>query len=176
MKKILLLSCLSVVAMMTYAQASKTLVTYFSATGTTRSVAQQIAKAAGADLWEIVPKEAYTSADLDWTDKQSRSSIEMNDPSARPALAAVNEHIADYDTLFIGYPIWWYVAPRIINTFVEVHDLEGKVLIPFATSGSSAIGPTVKALRESYPYLNWQAGRLLNHASEAQIKAWVSGL
>ena len=176
MKKLLLLSFLSVIAMMTYAQSSKKLVTYFSATGTTRAAAQKIAKATGADLWEIAPKEAYTSADLDWTDKQSRSSLEMNDPSARPALAAVNEHIADYDTLFIGYPIWWYVAPRIINSFVEAHNLEGKVLIPFATSGSSPIGPTVEALRKAYPSLNWQDGRLLNRASEAQIKAWVSGL
>ena len=162
--------------MTSHAQEHKTLVTYFSATGTTRSVAQKIAKATCGDLWEIAPKVAYTSADLDWTDKQSRSSVEMSDPTARPALAAVNEHIADYDTLFIGYPIWWYVAPRIINTFVEAHDLKGKVLIPFATSGSSAIGPTVAALRKAYPSLNWQDGRLLNGATEASVKAWVKGL
>ena len=154
---------------------SKTLVTYFSATGNTRTVAQRLAKVTGGELWEIAPAQTYTSADLDWRDKSSRSSVEMNDPSARPELKSTYADIARFDTVYIGFPIWWYVAPRIINSFIDAHDLKGKVLIPFATSGSSPIGPCVDELRKSYPTLNFNDGRLLNRASEQNIREWVNG-
>ena len=154
---------------------SQTLVTYFSATGTTKAVAQRLAQVADADLWEIAPAQAYTSADLDWRDKSSRSSLEMNDDTARPTLKSTKADIARYDTIYIGFPIWWYVAPRIINSFIEAHDLAGKVLIPFATSGGSPIGPCVDALRKSYPGLQWHDGRLLNRASEQALRQWVKG-
>lgn len=140
----------------------KVLVAYFSATGTTARAAGRIAKETGGELFEIKPAAAYTAADLDWTDKQSRSSIEMADTEARPELAGVCEEIAQYDTIYVGFPIWWYVAPRIINTFIEAHDLSGKVLIPFATSGGSPIGPCVDALRETYPELDIRQGKLMN--------------
>ncbi len=152
----------------------KILVTYFSATGTTRAVAQRLAKAADADIFEITPAQAYTDADLDWTNDQSRSTIEMKDPTSRPALARNCEDITKYDIVYIGFPIWWYVAPHIINSFVEAHDLKGKVLVPFATSGGSGIEGCVKSLRETYPTLNWRDGKLLNGASNADIVAFVA--
>ena len=122
----------------------KILVAYFSASGVTKGVAQRLAKAAGADLFEIRPAVPYTQADLNWTDKKSRSSVEMNDPLSRPEIAEMLPNMADYDTVFVGYPIWWYVAPHIINTFVESYDLSGKTLVAFATSGGSGIGKTVE--------------------------------
>ncbi len=152
----------------------KVLVAYFSATGTTRAVAQRLAKAANADIFEIAPAQKYTDADLDWTDKQSRSTVEMKDPTSRPALAHTCEDIAKYDIVYIGFPIWWYVAPHIINSFVEAHNLKGKVLVPFATSGGSGIEGCVKSLRETYPTLNWRDGKLLNGASNADIVAFVA--
>ena len=145
-------------------QNSKTLVAYFSATGTTARAAEKVAKITGGELYAITPAQAYTPADLDWNKSQSRSSVEMNDPKSRPALKGKKENIADYDVIFIGYPIWWNLAPRIINTFIEGHDLKGKTIIPFATSGSSAITGSAAALKKSYPALNWKEGRLLNRA------------
>lgn len=130
---------------------SKKLVAYFSASGTTKKVAERLAKAAGADLFEIRPAIPYTSADLNWMDKKSRSSVEMNDPDSRPEIAETIPNMVDYDTVFIGFPIWWYVAPHIIHTFVESYDFSGKTLVPFATSGGSGMGKTVDELRKLCP-------------------------
>ena len=154
-------------------QNSKTLVAYFSATGTTARAAEKVAKITGGEPYAITPAQAYTPADLDWNNSQSRSSVEMNDPKSRPALQGKKENIADYDVIFIGYPIWWNLAPRIINTFIESHDLKGKTVIPFATSGSSAITGSAAALKKSYPALNWKEGRLLNRADEKSIRTWI---
>ena len=128
---------------------SRKLVAYFSASGVTAKVAETLAEAIGADIFEIEPKVPYTKADLDWTNRQSRSSIEMNNPASRPAIAGVRDNMADYDTLFVGFPIWWYVAPTIINTFLESYDLTGKTIIPFATSGGSGMGKTNEKLLPS---------------------------
>ena len=152
----------------------KVLVVYFSATGTTRQVAKQIAKIADADIFEITPAKPYSSADLDWTNKQSRSSVEMNNPKVRPEIKAVSVDVSKYDFVFLGYPIWWDLAPRTVNTFIETADLAGKTVIPFATSGSSTIANSVAELRKSYPNIKWQAGKLLNHVSEKEMEAWVS--
>ena len=157
-------------------QNSKTLVAYFSATGTTARAAEKVAKITGGEPYAITPAQAYTPADLDWNNSQSRSSVEMNDPKSRPALKGKKENIADYDVIFIGYPIWWNLAPRIINTFIESHDLKGKTIIPFATSGSSAITGSTAALKKSYPALNWKEGRLLNRADEKSMRAWLEKL
>lgn len=139
---------------------SKVLVAYFSTTGTTQKVAEKIAKEQKADLFEIKPMVAYTAADLDWRDKQSRSSVEMNDKASRPEMAGKVENMDQYTTIYIGFPIWWYVAPHIINTFIEAHNLEGKTLIPFATSGGSGIEGAVKDLSATYPALKFEAGKL----------------
>ena len=152
---------------------NKALVVYFSATGTTAKTARTIAEVTGGTLYEIVPQQAYTSDDLDWNDKQSRSSVEMNNPQARPALKDTKQDIAAYDVIFIGYPIWWDQAPRIINTFIESHDLKGKTLVPFATSGGSGISNSVKELRKSYPYLEWQEGKLMNRSGLNTVQNWV---
>lgn len=152
------------------ANASKTLVAYFSATGTTAEAAKQLSKVTGGELYRITPKTAYTSADLDWHNKQSRSSVEMNDPKSRPALKGKKENIADYDVIYIGYPIWWGVAPPIIKTFIDSHPLKGKTVIPFATSGGSAIGKSVEDLKKTYPDLNWKEGMMLNRATEGTIR------
>lgn len=127
----------------------KKLVAYFSASGVTAAAAKKLAEAAGADLYEIRPKTAYTTADLDWRDKNARSTVEMNDKSFRPALADKDADVAAYDHIFIGFPIWWYVAPAIINTFLESYDFGGKTIILFATSGGSGFGRTVEGLRAS---------------------------
>ena len=153
---------------------SKPLVVYFSATGTTAQAARTIADVTGGTLYEIVPQQAYTSKDLDWNDRQSRSSVEMNNPQARPALKDTKVDVAAYDVIFIGYPIWWDQAPRIINTFIESHDLKGKTLVPFATSGGSGISNSVKELRKAYSDLEWQDGRLLNGSSRNAVQNWVS--
>ncbi len=172
---LLILSSIFTMTIATNAQnQSKILVTYFSASGTTESVAQKIANVTGADLYEIVPADPYTSADLNWNNKQSRSSVEMNDETSRPPLKSKNENIANYDVIFIGFPIWWNLPPRIINTFIESHNLEGKNLIPFATSGGSNISNSVKYLKKTYPTLNWKDGRLLNHADESSLRSWTS--
>ena len=141
---------------------SKKLVAYFSASGTTKRAAEYLAKAEGADLFEIKPAVPYTSADLNWMDKKSRSSVEMSDPASRPEIAGKLANMADYDMVFIGFPIWWYVAPRIIDTFVESYDFSGKILVPFATSGGSGMGKTVDELKKLCPNADWKAGRMLN--------------
>ena len=152
---------------------SKKLVAYFSASGVTKQVAERLAKAAGADLFEIAPVERYTSADLDWMNADSRSSVEMKDPTSRPAIAALPENLAEYDTVFVGFPIWWYVAPHIINTFVASCDLTGKTVVPFATSGGSGLGKTLSVLKPLCPGAKWDAGKMLNHASDAELASWA---
>ena len=138
------------------------LVAYFSASGVTAGAARKLAEEAGADLYEIKPEVPYTSADLDWTDRHSRSSVEMNDPASRPAIAGKVPNMGDYAAVFVGFPIWWYVAPTIINTFLESHDLSGKTVIPFATSGGSGMGRTNDRLKPSCPGAKLVEGRLLN--------------
>ena len=152
----------------------KTLVAYFSATGTTAKAASNIAKIIGGKLFEITPQVPYTDADLDWNNKQSRSSVEMNDAQSRPALQTTKPDIAEYDVVFIGYPIWWNLAPRIVNTFIENHNLKGKVIIPFATSGGSGISNSVSELKKAYPELNWREGKLLNGMSDSALQEWIN--
>lgn len=154
----------------------KVLVAYFSATGTTARAAQKVAAATGGELYAITPAQPYTDADLDWNDKQSRSSVEMSDPKARPSLGGKRLDVSVYDVVFIGYPIWWDLAPRIINTFIESHDLKGKTVVPFATSGSSSITGSAAALKRTYPALNWKEGRLLNRADEKTVRTWIDRL
>ena len=159
----------------TQPENGKTLVVYYSASGNTERVAKDIAEAAGADLFEIVPTEVYTSEDLNWTNSDSRVSREHDDESLRDVPLTTTE-VPDwdsYDTVFIGYPIWWDLAPRIINTFIESHDLKGKTVIPFATSGGSTLAGSAAALKKTYPALNWREGRLLNRADEKSIRNWV---
>lgn len=155
---------------------SKKLVAYFSASGITKAVAERLAKAAGADLFEIKPAVPYTRADLDWTNKKSRSSVEMNDQTSRPEIAETLSHMENYDTVFIGFPIWWYVAPTIINTFVESYDFSGKTIVPFATSGGSGMGKTVEVLKTLYPTANWEKGKMLNRVSDQELITWINGL
>ena len=155
---------------------NKILVAYFSATGTTARAAEKLADVTNGELYAIVPARSYTSADLDWNNKQSRSSVEMNDPKSRPAIKSKKENIADYDVIFIGYPIWWDLAPRVVNTFIESHDLTGKTVIPFATSGGSTLAGSAAALKKSYPALNWKEGRLFNRTDEKTIREWVDKL
>ena len=143
------------------AQTKKAVVAYFSVTGTTEAVAKQLAKEKKAVLYAIEPAEEYTAADLDWRDKQSRSSVEMNDKNARPALKS-KASLAEYDVIYLGYPIWWGVAPRIINTFIEQAKLDGNTVIPFATSGGSGIEQSVSMLKATYPKVRWQKGMLKN--------------
>ncbi len=154
----------------------KKLVAYFSASGITKSAAEHLAKTAGADLFEIRPAVPYTRADLDWTNKKSRSSVEMNNPDSRPEIKERLSNMEDYDTVFIGFPIWWYVAPAIINTFVESYDFSGKTIIPFATSGGSGMGKTVEALKLLCPNANWEKGKMLNRVSDRELENWVKGL
>lgn len=144
-------------------------VTYFSASGVTARKAKELAKAVGADLYEIAPAVPYTRADLDWMNKKSRSSIEMNDRSSRPALADVSYDFGSYDDIYIGFPIWWYTAPTIINTFLEAYDFTGKRIILFATSGGSDISKAVKDLSSQYPQLTISSGKLLNGAVRGDI-------
>ena len=149
----------------------KTLVAYFSASGVTERAAKEIAGAVDADLYEILPAQPYTDADLDWTDKKSRSTAEMNDPACRPEIAGTVEKMEQYDTVFIGFPIWWYVEPRIVDTFLESYDFSGKTVIPFATSGGSGIGGAEKSLREHCPKANWKQGKLVNSGAAAWAKS-----
>lgn len=151
----------------------KKLVAYFSASGVTKSAAEHLTKAAGADLFEIKPAVPYTRADLDWTNTKSRSSVEMNNPDSRPEIAEQLSNMEDYDTVFIGFPIWWYVAPTIIKTFLESYDFSGKTIIPFATSGGSEMGKTVEVLKPLCPSANWEKGRTLNHVSDWELENWV---
>lgn len=156
---------------------NKVLVAYFSATGHTKTIAEYLQATLDADLYEIVPQEPYTDADLDWMDKKSRSTVEMNDPSSRPAIADKVEHMEQYDTVYVGFPIWWYVAPTIINTFLESYDFSGKTVIPFATSGGSGMGKTEAVLHALCPdSVNWKSGKMLNGYDRAQMEAWVRTL
>ena len=158
--------------------ANKSLVTYFSASGVTKKVAEKLAEAAGADLFEIKPEVAYTEADLNWMDKKSRSSIEMNDKSFRPAIAEKCNNMADYDVVYIGFPIWWYVAPTIINTFLESYDFSGKTIVLFATSGGSGFGNTVAELKRSVSDTTViKEGKVFNSGvSIDQLSSWVNDL
>lgn len=150
------------------------LVAYFSASGVTAGVAKKLADVAGADLYEIVPEQVYTKADLNWMDKESRSSVEMNDRSARPAIATKVENMDQYDTVFVGFPVWWYREPSIIDTFMEAYDFGGKTVVPFCTSGSSGIGDTYKNLQELAPGATVVEGkRLAKGVSESDLSAWV---
>ena len=150
------------------------LVAYFSASGTTAKAAKALAKAAGADLYEIKPAVPYTSADLNWMDKRSRSSVEMNDKHSRPALADTDAPVAGYDVIFLGFPIWWYTAPTIINTFLESYDFTGKTVVLFASSGGSGLGKSAAELRPSAPGARILDGRLLNgQLSENGLKSWI---
>ena len=153
------------------------LVAYFSASGTTAKAAKVLAKAADADLYEIKPAIPYTRADLNWMDKGSRSSVEMSDKHSRPALTDTDAPIAGHDVIFLGFPIWWYVAPTIVNTFLESYDFTGKTIILFATSGGSGLGKSAVSLRASVPGARIVDGRLLNGRLNAdELKTWVSGL
>lgn len=154
----------------------KKLVAFFSASGTTKKVAEMIAAEAGADLYEITPKELYTRADLDWMNKKSRSSIEMSDKKIRPEIADIPVDISDYDEIILGFPIWWYVAPTIVNTFLEAHDFSGKKIVLFATSGGSGFGNTVSELQPSAPGAVITEGKLLNRASKQAVSDWVKTL
>ena len=144
---------------------SNKLVAYFSASGVTAKVAETLAEAIGADIFEIEPKVPYTEADLNWMDKKARSTIEMNDPASRPEIAVERDNMKDYDTIFVGFPIWWYVAPTIINTFLESYDLTGKTIIPFATSGGSGIGKTNERLAPSCKGAKLMDGKVFRAAS-----------
>lgn len=179
--KQILLSVLAVVAIgfTCHAQETKgmekgkTLVAYYSATGTTEGVAKLIASATGGTLYEIQPEKVYTSADLNWNNKSSRSSKEMADAQSRPAILKNLENAGSYEVIYIGFPIWWDEAPRVVNTFIESYDFAGKTVIPFATSGGSTISNSVKVLKQTYPKLNWQAGKLLNRATKETVSDWV---
>lgn len=154
----------------------KKLVAYFSASGVTKAAAERLAKAAGADLFEIKAAVPYNHADLDWTNKKSRSSLEMSDPDSRPEIAETLSNMTDYDTVFIGFPIWWYVAPTIINTFLESYDFSGKTIVPFATSGGSGMGKTVEVLKSLCPTATWEKGKMLNRVSDQELTTWVNSL
>ena len=159
----------------TMSSGRDTVVVYFSATGTTKGVAERIADVTDADIYEIIPAEPYSAADLDWNDRNSRTTIEMNDPSAHPAIADDNISFDGYSTVYIGYPIWWGDAPRIMSTFVESHDFSGLTVIPFCTSGGSGIGRSGSNLASQAGSGNWLDGdRLDADISEDEIKVWIS--
>lgn len=152
---------------------SKKLVAYFSATGVTKSAAERLAAASGADIFRIVPETPYTKADLDWTDKSSRSSVEMSDLSSRPGISSTLPNMEQYNTVFIGFPIWWYVAPTIISTFLESYDFSGKTIAVFATSGGSGLGKTIDLLKSICPDAKWKSGKMMNHISDVEMKKWI---
>lgn len=156
---------------------SKKLVAYFSASGITEKVAKQIAELAKADIYEIKPKVPYTEADLDWMNKSSRSSMEMKNLSFRPEMADNNIDISAYDTIYLGFPIWWYIAPTIVNTFLEKHDFSGKKIVLFATSGGSGLGKTAQHLKPSVAKdTTIIEGKILNSASSADIQNWLNSV
>lgn len=158
-------------------QEHKILVAYFSATGTTKSAAEHIANGLNADIYEIVPEEPYTDADLDYNDNNSRTTIEMNDPDARPAISGSVENMEQYDIVFIGYPIWWGEAPRIVNTFVESYDFSGKTIVPFCTSGGSGMGSSAENLEQLTNGAQWLSGeRLSGSDSQDAVMEWINGL
>lgn len=184
MKKLLIIAALLVVFTTACAQGNKTkenkemktLVAYFSATGTTEKIAKKLANVTGADLYQIIPEERYTDEDLDWRNKKSRSSVEMMDKSSRPAFIKDLKNAQSYDVIYIGFPIWWYTAPTIINTFLDTYDFSGKTVIFFATSGSSGIDGADKQFQKQYPNINWKPGKILNGATEDDIKEWIENL
>lgn len=156
---------------------NRKLVAYFSASGVTAKVAENLSEAIGADLYEIEPEIPYTNADLNWQNANSRSSIEMKDKNSRPAIAELRDNMDDYDTVFVGFPIWWYVAPTIINTFLESYDMSGKTIIPFATSGGSGMGKTNEHLQPSCPNATLLEGKVFRpNASKAELAEWEAGL
>ena len=152
---------------------SKTLVVYFSATGTTKAVAEMIAEKSSADLFEIVPQTLYTSEDLDWRNQESRSSVEMKNPSSRPAIEPDKLDVSGYDKIYLGFPIWWYTAPTIVNTFIESHNLEGKTVVLFATSGGSNTDKAASDLSARYPAINFVNAGTLNNPTKSDIEAAV---
>ena len=153
------------------------LVAYFSATGTTAKAAKVLANAVGGELYEIKPAVPYTSADLNWMGKNSRSSVEMKDAHSRPALADTDAPVAGHDVIFLGFPVWWYVAPTILNTFLEAYDFTGKTIVLFATSGGSGLGKAASGLRVSAPGAKIMDGRMLNgRLDEAELRTWAEGL
>ena len=154
----------------------KVLVAYFSASGVTEGVAKQLAEVTGGELHKIQPEQPYTDADLDWRDKQSRSTVEMKDKNSRPAITDKLKNMQDYEVVYVGFPIWWYTAPTIINTFMEAYDFKGKTVIPFATSGGSSIKKAYEDLKATYPDVNWKEGKLLNRANKQELETWVKGL
>ncbi len=158
-------------------ESGKILVAYFSATNNTEGVAQKLADGLGADLYEITPVQPYTDADLNYNNSQSRSSVEMNDPSARPAISGSVENMEQYDVVFIGYPIWWGEAPRIMSTFIESYDFSGKTLVAFCTSASSGFGSSDSALRSAANGAKWLTGHRFSAGASAQeVLAWADGL
>ena len=182
MKKILMMmAALLTVSLSACSQGNKTkenkdkkvLVAYFSASGVTRGVAQQLAEVTGGTLHEIKPEQLYTDADLNWRNRQSRSSVEMQDKSSRPAITDKLSDMKDYSVVYVGFPIWWNTCPTIINTFMEAYDFQGKTVIPFATSGSSSIKKACEDLKAAYPSINWMEGKLLNRVSKDDLKKWV---
>ena len=155
---------------------AKKLVAYFSASGVTAKLAKALAEAAGADLFEIQPAVPYTSADLDWMNKKSRSSVEMSNPDSRPEIGNKVPDMGQYDTVFVGFPIWWYVAPTIINTFLESYDFSGKKIVTFATSGGSGMGKTDSVLKKCAPNAEWKDGKRFGRVVKNELKAWVESL
>ena len=157
--------------------AKKVLVACFSASGVTKRVGEEIARIAGGDFFEIVPKEIYTSDDLNWMNKKSRSSVEMNDPSARPEIAGTVADMDAYDTVIVGFPIWWGVAPRIIETFLESYDFSGKTIVPFCTSGGSGVGRSDTELHKNVRGdVKWGKGIQINRPNETEIRKWLNDL
>ena len=155
----------------------KILVAYFSASGETKKLAKTIAGVTGGDLFEIAPQVPYTAADLDWMDAGSRSTVEMKDKKSRPAIAGQVQDMGQYETVFVGFPIWWYQAPRIIETFLESYDFTGKKVVPFATSGGSGLGKTEDILKAVCPASQWLPGkRLRSGESAGAVQGWVDKL
>lgn len=152
------------------------LIAYFSATGNTAAAARVLAEVTDGQLYAITPEKAYTAGDLNWRNERSRSSVEMKDEKARPAMKGSAPDLSGVKVVYIGYPIWWGVAPRIINTFIEKSNLAGKVLVPFATSGGSGVAQSVAALKAAYPDLDWRDGKLLNRAGAGEVRSWVEGI
>lgn len=178
MKKILtillaVVTCMTAVFAQQGGKQKKVLIVYFSATGTTATAAGKLAEATGGELLEIEPEERYNAADLDWRNEKSRCYVEMHDLKFRPAIKKAKVNMADYDTVYIGFPIWWNIAPTIVNTFIEAYDLKGKTVVPFATSGGSTIDNSVKELKKAYPAIDWQDGKLLNRMEVNAIREWV---
>lgn len=155
---------------------SKKLVAYFSASGVTAKYAEKLSEITGADLFEIKPSIKYTEADLDWMDKNSRSTVEMKNPDSRPEIAEKLSDTEQYDTIFVGFPIWWYVAPTIIDTFLESYDFSGKTIIPFATSGGSGMGKTEEVLRKVCPNADIKNGKVINRMPAPELADWVNSL